>query len=216
MTIKLTKTDYWIFAAIGIVLAFIIWYNCNPSPLPKQKLAVDSTVIKKYQADTLRLQHIADSATKSSNSQKHRADSLQLIVNTDEARLGTRAITINGLLSKVHLYEQTRDTTALLDIIDSLTDEVEQGIAVVWDYETQNHKLDSAYKSEIKSDSVIKATLGTEVVDCNNFAFAIQLDVQRLRSDSATLSNKLVKSKKTAKLAVLVDGVLAALLFLKK
>lgn len=216
MTIQLTKTDYFILAAIGIALAWLIWYNCNPSPLPKQKLAVDSTVIKKYQADTAILHARIKLIVEYEQVQKDRADSLQYLVTQDEARLGNRGTTITSLLSQVHHYEATRDTTALLDIIDSLTDEVEQGIAAVWDYETQNHKLDSAYKSVIQSDSFIKATLGTEVVDCNNFAFAIQLDVQRLRSDSAILSNKLVKSKKTAKLAVLVDGVLAALLFLKK
>lgn len=216
MTIKLTKTDYWILAAIGIALAFIIWYNCNPSPLPKQKLAVDSTVIKKYQADTAMLHDMVRNQILDREQKMVIIDSLKGVIRTDESRLGIRAQTINDLVDKIHGYEKAKDTAALLVTIDSLIDEVDFGIAEVTSYEAQNKRLQHAVDSIFHVDSLIKATLGTEVVDCNNFAFAVQLDVQRLRSDSAILSNKLVKSKKTAKLAVLVDGVLAALLFLKK
>jgi hypothetical protein len=216
MTVKLNTIDYIIFAAIGLLIAWFLWFRCNPSPLPKQKLSVDSTVINKYKADTAFLHDVIRNHVKDREGLIVKVDSLQKIVNTDESRLGTRAKTINDLVGKIKGYEQSRDTTALLDIIDSLTNEVEAGITAVWDYERQNHRLDSALRSVISSDSAIKATLGTEVVDCNNFSFKLQLDVQRLREDSSILANKLIKSKKTAKIAILVDAILAGILILKK
>lgn len=212
----MNKTLIYVSLVILAVIAFGVWLKCNPSPLPPQKVSVDSTVYKKYQADTADLHWMLRNSQAAYTVTYRQKDSLQAIVNQDEARLGTRAVTINSLVAQVHHYEATRDTTALLDIIDSLTDEVEQGIADVRGYEVQNHTLDSAYRSVISIDSVIKQTLGTEVVDCNNFAFALQLDVQRLRSDSAILSNSLVKSKKATKISILINAILAGIIILKK
>lgn len=201
---------------ILLLVAWLSWFKCNPSPLPAQKVNVDTALINKYKRDTANYNLEIALLYRESSYETDRADALQSIVNTDEARLSNRATTITGLISKVKGYEATRDTTALLDIIDSLTDEVEQGIAAVRSYEIQNHLLDSAYKAVISIDSSQKAILIQMASECNNLAFKLQLDVQRLQNDSAVLSNSLVKSKKTAKISILVNALLAAILILKK
>lgn len=215
MTISnISKTDYLIIFLFLLGIFGFFWYKCSCNPLPQQKLAVDSSVILKYKSDTARLHANIETANKERAYYEGKADSLQQIVNMDEARLGTRAVTINDLVAQVKRFKATADTAALLNIIDSLTDEVEQGIAAVWDYEQQNHRLDSALRSVIASDSLIKSTLHEENVACNNFAFVLQLDVTRLRSDSAILAGKLIKSKKYSKISTLVNAALAAALFL--
>lgn len=196
-------------------LAFMLWLKCNPSPLPPQKVSVDSTVYKNYQADTIRLKHKADSTSSVALAQKRRGDSLQVIVNSLSVKMDSKAKSINDLIAKVNAL-QPKDTSAYTDAVNDLTQQVKEGIALVNQYRDSVTSLTSINKAQAKSDSSIMSTLGEEVVDCNNFAFALQLDVQRLREDSVILSNKVVKNAKAAKASILINAILAGIIVLKK
>jgi hypothetical protein len=202
-------------AIVIIVAAFLLWHGCNPSPVPPQKLAVDSTVIKAYQSDTAALHHKADSSITIATSQKHRADSLQVIVNSFGIRLDSKAKQITDLIAKVNSLAPI-DTTAYSAAVLDLEEQVNDGIGLVQQYKDSVGVLSTVNAALRQADSMTINTLGRETVDCNNFAFALQLDVQRLRQDSAVLATSLVKSKKTTKISILIAAILAGIVILKK
>jgi len=204
-----------VIALLLLVGAWLLWVKCNPSPVPQQKLAVDSTVYNNYKRDTAALHHQVDSSTAIATTQKRRADSLQGIVNAFGIRLDSKAKQITDLITKVNSLQPT-NTTAYSAAVLVLEQQVNDGIGLVQEYRDSIGVLSTVNAALRAADSTTIATLGKETVDCNNFAFALQLDVQRLRSDSAVLSTALVKSKKATKISILISAILAGIVILKK
>jgi hypothetical protein len=210
------KTPIGIAIAIVIIVAaFLLWHGCNPSPVPPQKLAVDSTVIKAYQRDTAALHAELSQSNNERFMWIHRYDSVESIINVMNGKLTTKAQQITALIAKVNSLAPI-DTTAYSAAVSDLEQQGESGIALVAQYQDTVRELSNAYAGVKQADSATIATLGRETVDCNNFAFALQLDVQRLRQDSAVLASALVKSKKTTKISILIGAILAAIVILKK
>ena len=217
MTIPSLKLPNWLPIIALIAIAGIIWLSIPTCRgVKKQAVAVDSTAIVQYKQDTAALHSRIRVTEGVASKEKHRADSLQKIVNAYDAKLDTKAKTINDLIAKVKKLQSASDTSAYADAVDELVDQVQEGIALVNQYRSKVDSLTKVLWTTIKADSASKSDLHQLSVECNNFAFKLQLDVQRLREDSAVLSNKLNKSKKVTRIAILVAAIEAAILVLQR
>lgn len=211
---NISKTVLVIAAIIVVGVIWISIPTCRG--VKKQPVAVDSSMIVHYKEDTAALHSRIRLTEGVASAEKRRADSLQKIVNAYDAKLDNKAKTINDLIAKVKKLQSASDTSAYADAVDELVDQVQEGIALVNQYRNKVDSLTNVLWNTIKADSASKADLHQLSVECNNFAFKLQLDVQRLREDSAVLSNKLGKSKKVTRISILINAILGALVILEK
>jgi hypothetical protein len=107
--------------------------------------------------------------------------------------------------------ENKIDTIGWTTTVDSLINEVELGVTQVNQYRQQRDSLDNAYKNFISiKDSTIKVQDST-IITLNNFAFVLQLEIQKLQGNIVSANEeilKLSKRFKSAKKAALIFGAL--------
>lgn len=115
------------------------------------------------------------------------------------------------LLDRIHKMENKIDTIGWTTTVDSLINEVELGVTQVNQYRQQRDSLDNAYKNFISiKDSTIKVQDST-IITLNNFAFVLQLEIQKLQGNIVSANEeilKLSKRFKSAKKAALIFGAL--------